>query len=465
MESTSQGPKAKKKKMPTVERTKEHRIMIRWLHFDEEKGQYLPVRQKNGGGNRFIKYLSSDPPTLPDILERASELYFRGGKNKFAGDFNNLSTVIADSTGEQIEEFPGEGTVTNYLSHNGLCPSGTYLCLRSKRLDSSSNLPSNSPSTSEQSLYEPPEMPHYFMEEVEENAHTSTNLSEVTEVGSESAPPPTVLNIPADNQPHQIPESPSEVFKVLKVRRSFIQKDMIEHFKHDSYMNAQLTFSITNDMGKDELGAGIGVTQEVFTLFWKSFANSMTIGERERVPIVRHDLYIDEWEAVARILVKGYKMISYFPTFMSKTFMCYCLFGRDVPNSTVLESFMKYLSPSEEELIKECLKEEFALDNIVDKDELLDFLERFNCQTVVKNENIKTIITEIALQELIQKPHLMVATWQPAIQMLKEYPPFQTLAALEDFHKSMKPTTKKILQLLDGQPTSDVWRDAFRFLQ
>ena len=83
------------------------------------------------------------------------------------------------------------------------------------------------------------------------------------------------------------------------------------------------------------------------------------------------------------------------------------------------------------------MKEEFVLDNIVDEGELLDFLERFNYQTVVMNENIKTIITEIALQELIQKPHLMVATWQPIIQKLKNYPPFQTLHALEIFYESL----------------------------
>ena len=42
---------------------------------------------------------------------------------------------------------------------------------------------------------------------------------------------------------------------------------------------------------------------------------------------------------------------------------------------------------------------------------------------------------------------------------------FSKLAALEDFYESTKPTAKNILQLLDGQPTSDAERDAFRFLQ
>lgn len=42
----------------------------------------------------------------------------------------------------------------------------------------------------------------------------------------------------------------------------------------------------------------------------------MTVGERERerVPFVRHDQFIDESQAFARILVKGYEMITYFTT-------------------------------------------------------------------------------------------------------------------------------------------------------
>ncbi len=41
--------------------------------------------KKNGGGNRFVEYLPSNLLTLEDILNRASKLYFPGGKNKFAG--------------------------------------------------------------------------------------------------------------------------------------------------------------------------------------------------------------------------------------------------------------------------------------------------------------------------------------------------------------------------------------------
>ena len=44
----------------------------------------------------------------------------------------------------------------------------------------------------------------------------------------------------------------------------------------------------------------------------------MTLGERERVPFVRHDYFVQEWEAVGRILVKGFVSVSYFPTFFQR---------------------------------------------------------------------------------------------------------------------------------------------------
>ena len=43
-------------------------------------------------------------------------------------------------------------------------------------------------------------------------------------------------------------------------------------------------------------------------------------------------------------------------------------------------------------------------------DEFNDFLERFQCRRVVNNENLSKVILEIAKQELVQKPHIMIAS-------------------------------------------------------
>ena len=53
------GKESSSKKRKVV---KEHRIQVRWLHYDPPKKAFVPVRQKSGGGNRFIAYTNDDPP-------------------------------------------------------------------------------------------------------------------------------------------------------------------------------------------------------------------------------------------------------------------------------------------------------------------------------------------------------------------------------------------------------------------
>ena len=59
---------------------------------------------------------------------------------------------------------------------------------------------------------------------------------------------------------------------------------------------------------------------------------------------------------MGRILVKGFVSVSYFPTFLSKAFLCYCLFGNQVPDSMFVDSFTKYLSPVEEKFIVDIIR-------------------------------------------------------------------------------------------------------------
>ena len=52
----------------------------------------------------------------------------------------------------------------------------------------------------------------------------------------------------------------------------------------------------------------------------------------------------------------------------------------------------------EEDLVKEYLEKDCLTD---DNDELLEFLERFNCRSAISSENLRILLIEIANQELI----------------------------------------------------------------
>ena len=111
---------------------KEHRIQVRWCHYDERKKEFITVRQKNGAGNRFIPYTDEEPIKLETLTEKARALFFPDGKNNFAGPIQEMNTWICNASGVAIFDFPDEGTVDDYLKKNGLYPSSTYFFLRTQ---------------------------------------------------------------------------------------------------------------------------------------------------------------------------------------------------------------------------------------------------------------------------------------------------------------------------------------------
>ena len=114
---------------------KEHRIQVRWIHYDKKSEVFVPVRQKKGGGNRFVAYTASEPPTVEELKQKATALFFPDGKSAFAGSVDDMLLDICDTTQTAIIRFPGEGTIESYLKENGLYPSTTYLYLRSQHQD------------------------------------------------------------------------------------------------------------------------------------------------------------------------------------------------------------------------------------------------------------------------------------------------------------------------------------------
>ena len=62
---------------------KEHRIQVRWLHYDTSEKKLTSVRQKNGGGNRFIAYADTDSLKLKDLVENSPTVP-SSGKPKIA---------------------------------------------------------------------------------------------------------------------------------------------------------------------------------------------------------------------------------------------------------------------------------------------------------------------------------------------------------------------------------------------
>jgi len=69
------------------------------------------------------------------------------------------------------------------------------------------------------------------------------------------------------------------------------------------------SFKVIDERGRIEEGEGVAVTRDVITTFWQQLFTSASLGDREKVPCIRHDYQKNEWKAVARILVYGFKVV------------------------------------------------------------------------------------------------------------------------------------------------------------
>ena len=212
-----------------------------------------------------------------------------------------------------------------------------------------------------------------------------------------------------------------------------------------------------------EDGSGSGVSRDVYSSFWQDVSDAFFVGEKERVPYVRHDLYVKEWEAIGKIILKGYIDTEYFPTFLSKAFLVFCLYS-EVSDDLLVASFLNYLSTDERTMLQNLLKTKVS--EILNSDEFLEFKEQFGCKTLVKAENLERVIIETARLELIQKSHLMASSWRTTFTELKKKAQFCSIEGITKFYDDLEPNAKKVINLFkEILPTTGAEREAFNFFK
>ena len=102
--------------------------------------------------------------------------------------------------------------------------------------------------------------------------------------------------------------------------RTNLKGDLITLFKKDHSASLGLV-KIIDDRGQEEEGEGVGVLRDVIATFWQQLFASASVGNMEKVPSIRHDFQKLERQAIARILVDGFKSVSYFPVALLSAFL------------------------------------------------------------------------------------------------------------------------------------------------
>ncbi|XP_028291816.1 uncharacterized protein LOC114454992 [Gouania willdenowi] len=433
----------------TNAKRKLRRIEVGWMDFDEEEERYKQVRAVSGGGTRHLSIDKDE--TVANIKGIAENLFFPEGQSKKNKSLSHYSTHI-ESSQIHVEV---SNTVDELYSQSKVRMLRLYLCTKKTTRQQPSrveagdheisqpsvvDLTDNEQSQAIEDLFRNSESPNHYG--INDGASTSDNLElndtlpwdglltldeskdsdaiiiisgDVSYVTVDEPNLETPFPEKEDDAPHQtvdlspvlageagvpaqaLPE-PLSCPVTLIIRRGHCLTDLISAFKDPKIIASEVNIKMRLPNGELEQGEGNGVLRDCLTEFWMDFYDSCTLGVEVKVPFIRHDFQCEEWQAVARVFVVGWKQAGYFPVKLAIPFLEEVLYGSTT--SSFKDSFLLYVSQEERSVLLKAL-EDF---NSVDTDELLDVLDAHECKQVPTKDTLLPVLAQIGHKVIVQAP-------------------------------------------------------------
>lgn len=244
----------------------------------------------------------------------------------------------------------------------------------------------------------------------------------------------------------------------IKVHRTNIMDDMITYFKDPTLLSCPLKFSFIDEIGAD----ADGVSRDVYSAFWTEFLDRAAEGQEMRVPLLSPKWQEEEWRSIGRILVKGFQDHHYFPSRLALAFTMALVFGEHSVSPDILfESMLLYISPEERDLVNKALLEDLLAE---EQEELLDLFDRLGAKSIPTKENLKPMLLSIAHKLIIQHPkYALDKMSEVARKAFRHAFPNQT--NIQKMYENGKPTTRKVVKLLDASPATQAESQSLRYLQ
>ena len=215
---------------------------------------------------------------------------------------------------------------------------------------------------------------------------------------------------------------------------------------------------MTSLNGQEELGDDfVGVLRDIHSAFWSEFFKGHATGDTEMVPYLHHEFGATEWAAIARIIVKGYNDVGYYPITINKAFMVSCVFGEQAVSGEMLfRSFLNFITYEERETVKCSLSK-----NILDLDE--GGTDETTSKRLARNgKELKELLTEVAHEELIQT----LCYIREALETAFLYTKFiKDVDEMEQIYNQLIPSCKKVLKILKPDIRDLHERTSYDFLK
>ena len=129
---------------------------------------------------------------------------------------------------------------------------------------------------------------------------------------------------PASPIPEEL-QPPDHQKTRIRLHRINIQQEMIAIFKAPEIIQTKIAVQFVDEAGAD----AAGVSREAYSAFWESYFQTSADGEEFRVPSLNPEYGLQEWQAIGRILAKGYRDHEVFPVQLAPSFFQALMFGEE----------------------------------------------------------------------------------------------------------------------------------------
>ncbi|CAI5655050.1 unnamed protein product [Oreochromis niloticus] len=389
------------------------RIELGWMDFDEEKGGFKQVKKKTQQQPQDVE--ADHAITQPSVVDLTDNEHNQAADDLLVENINSEPSnhfVINDGA-----------SISGYLELNDALP-WDGLPIVGESEDSDAVVIISGDNRVDISVVElNPETP--FTEKESDPPHHTSSLS--AGLTGEA------------NIPDQAPPEPRSCPVILTVRRGHCLTDLISAFKDSNIISSEVNIKMLLPNGELEQGEGSGVLRDCLTEFWMDFYDSCTLGVEVKVPFIRHDFQCEEWQAIARVFVVGWKQAGYFPVKLAIPFLEEILYGSTT--SSLKDSFLLYVSQEERSVLLKAL-DDFSS---VDTDELLEVLDAHECKQVPTKDTLLPVLAQIGHKVIIQAPMFVIKCWRPVVGSVAGLLPPE---GLHHFIAEKKPTVKTVKELL-----------------
>ncbi|XP_076876894.1 uncharacterized protein LOC143526112 isoform X2 [Brachyhypopomus gauderio] len=441
-------------KCNTFAEKKTRKVELGWIHEGKQ------VRKRKGGGTRTLDVPKESKKA--DILQYAKDIFFPNGKNKVPKDEDAEECVAEESTiNQQIqnsmheeEEQPLQTVDTEPFLDTSEVMIGPFLGEpMAGQLDDTllyqPDLQINEDTAIISVLFPSASSAFIIPDTASDNSSNMSHSTSAANIAPESAAIEDAAGTSTNSSVMNI---------TVKLHRVNLLEEMIAQFKDSALLKHSLRYTFIDERGADHNG----VSRDVYAAFWTQLLDHTAEGEDLRVPSLCPKWQEKEWKSIGRILLKGFQDHGYFPCRLSPAFTVSLIFGEnEVSDDVLFESLLQFVSQSDRKLITTALKEDLSED---DQDELIDLLDRLDVTAFPTRNNLKGILLKVAHKQLIQKPRYACEKMSLiAGASLKEA--FVNTQHVLLMYEDKKPTTKKLLKLLEASPSTQAENQSFRFLK